>query len=125
MSRNRKRQTAELRFGPLLWALLFCMLVSGASVGYVWQKDQIRKLGQQIKTLELRHAELVQQNDQRSKQLAAMRTEAFINRQVENLKLGLVEAQPSQFWRLKEPSLAPERTRTAAEYAAHSEVGAR
>lgn len=125
MSRNRKRQTAALRFGPLLWALLFCILVSGASVGYVWQKDQIRKLGQQIKVLENRHAEMVQRNKQRSDALAAMRTQAFINRQVESLKLGLVEAQPSQFWRLKEPSLAPEKSRTAAEYAAHSEVGAR
>lgn len=125
MSRNRKKQAAALKFGPLLWTLLFCMLVSGACVGYVWQKDQIRKLGQQIKALEVRHAELVQANEKRSKLLASLRTEAFINEQVQNLKLGLVEAQPSQLWRLKEPSLAPERQRTAAEYAAHSEVGAR
>ena len=45
MARNRKYQSAAIRFGPALKALLLCLLIGGSGVGYVWQKDQIIRLG--------------------------------------------------------------------------------
>ena len=53
MARNRKYQSAAIRFGPTLKALLLCLLIGGSGVGYVWQKDQIYQLGQQIRKREL------------------------------------------------------------------------
>ncbi len=120
MSRNRKRQSAAVRFGPALKVVLLCLLIGGSSVGYVWQKDQISKLGAQIRESEFRLEALIQANEQRRKQLADMRSPAFISQQIKKLELGLVEALPSQVWRLNEPNLPQERPAEAAgEYAAH------
>ncbi len=69
MARNRKYQSAAIRFGPALKAFLLCLLIGGSGVGYVWQKDQISQLGQQIKKRELRLAELEHQNEKLRKQL--------------------------------------------------------
>ena len=70
MARNRKYQSAAIRFGPALKAFLLCLLIGGSGVGYVWQKDQISQLGQQIKKRELQLAELGNQNEKLRKQLA-------------------------------------------------------
>jgi hypothetical protein len=45
MAKNRKNQSAAIRFGPALKALGLCLLIGGAAVGYVWQKNQIDQLG--------------------------------------------------------------------------------
>ncbi len=63
MARNRKYQSAANRFGPALKAFLLCLLIGGSGVGYVWQKDQISQLGQQIKKRELRLADLENQSE--------------------------------------------------------------
>ena len=52
MARNRKSQSAELRFGPALKALLICFFIGGAGIGYVYQKNLLNKLGQEIKNRE-------------------------------------------------------------------------
>ena len=48
MAKNRKNQAAEIRFGPVLKVVLLCSLIGGSAIGYVWQKSQIDRLGQQI-----------------------------------------------------------------------------
>ena len=104
MARNRKYQSAAIRFGPALKAFLLCLLIGGSGVGYVWQKDQISQLGQQIKKRELRLVELGNQNEKLKKQLAAMRSPRFLERRIQELGLGLVPPQSGQIWRLTEPS---------------------
>ncbi len=52
MARNRKNQSAAIRFGPALKAAFLCLLIAGSAVGYVWQKSQIYQLGQQIRQRE-------------------------------------------------------------------------
>jgi hypothetical protein len=103
MARNRKYQSAAIRFGPALKAFLLCLLIGGSGVGYVWQKDQIAQLGQQMKQREVRLAELGKQNEKQRKQLAAMRSPRFLERRIQELGLGLVPPQPVQVWRLAEP----------------------
>lgn len=117
MSRNKKKNAGQVMSNGARVVVLVVM-IAGASLGYVWQKDKIRMLGQEIKEAEMRHSALVSENQVRRDQLAVMWTQNFINRQIETLKLGLVEAQPSQIWRLPEPTLAPE-TAEASEYALH------
>jgi hypothetical protein len=104
MARNRKSQSAAIRFGPALKAFLLCLLIGGSGVGYVWQKDQIVRLGQQIKTREIRLNVLEKQNEKLEKQLATMRGPQFLEMRIKELNLGLVPPQPGQVWRLTEPS---------------------
>jgi hypothetical protein len=123
MARNRKYQSAAIRFGPALKAFLLCLLIGGSGVGYVWQKDQISQLGQQIKKRELRLVELGNQNEKWRKQLAAMRSPGPLERRIEELGLGLVSPQPAQVWRLTEPSSDVPRQDGEQQYATPRRTG--
>ena len=103
MAKNRKNQSAAIRFGPAIKAFLLCAMIGGAGVGYVWQKSQISELGRQILKREKRLVELQGQNEKLKKQLALMRSPQFLEMRVKELNLGLLPTQSSQFWRLTEP----------------------
>jgi len=96
MARNRKYQSAAIRFAPALKAFLLCLVIGGSGVGYVWQKNQIHELGQQIKKRELRLAELRDQNEKLRKQHAMLRSPASLEARVRELNLGLVPPGPKQ-----------------------------
>jgi hypothetical protein len=104
MARNRKYQSAAIRFGPALKAFLLCLLIGGSGVGFVWQKDQISQLERQIKKREMRLDELARQSDKLRRQLGSMRSPTFLERRVQDLRLGLAPTQPSQVWRVVEPA---------------------
>jgi hypothetical protein len=104
MARNRKSQSAAIRFGPALKAFLLCLLIGGSGIGFVWQKDQITRLAQQIKTREVRLKHLTDDNENLRKQLATMRSPRFLESKIKELNLGLVAPQPMQIWRLNEPA---------------------
>ena len=122
MARNRRHQSASICFGPALKALLLCLLIGGSGIGYVWQKSQINSLAKEISRREARVAALEDYNEKLRKQLAFMRSPAFLERRIKELNLGLVAPQPGQVWRLAEPAAdadasgAPER-----EYASSKE----
>lgn len=119
MARNRKSQSAALRFGPALKALLLCLLIGGSGVGYVWQKEQIAKLGHQLALREKRLNVLQDQNEGLRKQLANMRGPRFLEIRIKEANLGLVPPQQGQVLRLNEPVAEPARTEPP-QYAAHS-----
>jgi len=116
MAKNRKHQSAAIRFGPALKAFLLCLLIGGSGVGYVWQKHQIDQLSDQIRKREIHLKELQTQNEKFRRQILYMKTPSFLDARVKELNLGLVPPQPSQVWYLKEPK--PEPTRQARELAA-------
>jgi hypothetical protein len=107
MAKNRKYQSAAVRFGPALKAFLLCGLIGGSGVGYVWQKSQIDELGRQIKAHEVRLAELQTTNKKMRDHLSVLRSPIMLKQRIEELKLGLVEPQQSQIWRLPEPLASP------------------
>lgn len=109
MSRNRKSQSAAARFGPALKALVLCLLLGGSGVGYVWQQDQIGRLGKQIKARESRLEQLQEQNEDLRRKLESLRSPGALQRRIQELNLGLVPAQPTQIWRLPEPGPEPTR----------------
>lgn len=115
MAKNRKHQSAAIRFGPALKAFLLCLLIGGSGIGYVWQKNQIYDLGQQIRRREIHLKDLQDQNEKLRRQMAFMRSPAFLEARVKELNLGLAPSQPSQVWYLKEPS--PESRRQDARLA--------
>jgi hypothetical protein len=116
MAKNRKHQSAAIRFGPALKAFLLCMLIGGSGVGYVWQKSQIDQLGLQIKKREVHLKELQVQNEKLRRQMEYMKSPSFLEARVKELNLGLVPPQPSQVWYLKEPT--PESNKPSRELAA-------
>ncbi|MBI3849049.1 MAG: hypothetical protein HY298_01980 [Verrucomicrobia bacterium] len=105
MARNQKNQSAAIRFGPALKALLLCLFIGGSGIGYVWQKNQIDQLGQQMKRREVRLSELQRQNKLGRDTLAALRSPKWLDYRVKELKLGLGLPQPSQIRTLIEPRL--------------------
>ena len=93
-----------MRFGPALKAILLCLLIGGAGVGYVWQKSQISELGQQISKRERSLAQMREQNKKLSDQLAMLRSPAKLDLRVRELNLGLGQPQAFQVCRLAEPT---------------------
>ena len=96
MARNRRTQSAEVRFGPALKALLICLFLGGAAVGYVCQKNQLNELGRQKKQREQHLRQLRFHNAQRSKQLAELLSPVNLERRATALNLGLGLPQPEQ-----------------------------
>ena len=103
MAKNRRYQSAAVRFGPALKAFLLCAVIGGSGVGYVWQKSQIDELGRQIKRRETRLGELQGQNKKLRDQLQMLRSPKPLEKRVRDLNLGLGQVQPEQVRRLTEP----------------------
>ncbi len=112
MARNRKSQSAAIRFGPAVKAVVLCVLIGGSGVGYVWQKDQIVRLGERYKSLE-RQLQLVREQNAKQRQaLAAWRSPLELQKRAP--KLGLNPTAASQFWVIPEPPAdAPKPTLAA------------
>jgi len=106
MAKNRKHQSAAIRFGPALKAFLLCLLIGGSGVGYVWQKNQIYELGQQIRKREIRLKDLQDQNGKLRDQLALMKSPTFLAARVRELNLGLMPPGSAPVWYLQEPTPA-------------------
>jgi septal ring factor EnvC (AmiA/AmiB activator) len=107
MAKNRKNQSGVLRFGPALKAFALCLLIGGAAVGYVWQKNQIDQLGRQIKEREIKRAELSDQNKKLRDRLAELRSPARLEQKLIELNLGLMQPQPRDVWKVAEPVVRP------------------
>jgi hypothetical protein len=103
MARNRRCQSAAIRFGPALKAFLLCLLIGGSGVGYVWQKNQIFQLALQIHRREVLLEKVVADNDRLQRQLTTMRSPAWLRERIKDL--GLAQPEQSQVWRLTEPTL--------------------
>jgi hypothetical protein len=119
MAKNRKNQSAAIRFGPALKALFLCLLIAGSAVGYVWQKSQIYQLGKQIHQKELRLTQLARDNQKLDDQLGLLRSPVMLDQRVRELKLGLVPVQPGSVFRLPEtPVAAPGNNHLPRQFAA-------
>ena len=113
MAKNRKNQSAAIRFGPAIKAFLLCAMIGGAGVGYVWQKGKIGELSRQILRHEKRVTELQVQNKKLRDQLGLMRSPPYLEMRLKELNLGLVAPSAAQLWRLSEP--LPDQSRPTAE----------
>ncbi len=107
MAKNRKSQSAAIRFGPALKALGLCLLIAGSAVGYVWQKSRIYQLGQQIRQREIHLAWLQNNNQKLADQLSMLQSPVLLDRRARELNLGLAPAQPMQVFHVAEPASAP------------------
>ena len=115
MARNRKSQSAAIRFAPALKAFMLCLFIGGSGVGYVWYKNQISLLGQQIKERETHLSELQRKNKMARAQLDALTSPIALDARVKKLNLGLAAPPVSQIVRLVEtpPEIPAVESRTA------------
>src|SRR5262245_16996051 len=100
MGRNRRHQSAAVRFGPALKALLLCLFIGGSGVGYVWQQNQLVVLSRERSEKEKRRETLRAQNSVLARQLTGLQSPKAIEERVKELKLGLATANPVQVVRL-------------------------
>jgi cell division protein FtsB len=96
MAKNRKNQSASVHFGPVIKVVLLCFLFCGSAVGYVWQKNEIIRLGRQISDREKKLAQLQDDNDRLGSQVAILRSPVLIDERARQLNLGLGPMQPGQ-----------------------------
>ena len=95
MSRNRKNGSA-VRFVPALKAALICVLLGGSATGYVYQKNQIYELGKQIQQREKHVKDLRASNAEFSRNLMTLQSSLYLEKKVQELKLGLLQPAQSQ-----------------------------
>jgi cell division protein FtsB len=123
MAANRKSQSAAIRFGPALKAAFLCLLIAGSAIGYVWQKNEIYRLSQQIRQGELHLKQLSDGNEKLRVRLADLRSPMMLDQRARELNLGLSPAQPMQVWRLPEPAAAPLESKLLVRQLAALEAG--
>ena len=99
---NRKKRGSTVRFGPALKAVLICLVTCSLGLGYVWQKQQINSLGQQIKENEITLEELKRENKRRGDNLAYLMSPQELDARLRELNLDLVVPKPEQIVVLQE-----------------------
>ena len=99
---NRKKGNKAIRFGPALKAVLICVVTCGLGLGYVWQKQQINSLGQQIKKNEIKLEELRRENKRRGDNLAYLMSPQELDTRLRQLNLDLMVPRPEQIVVLQE-----------------------
>ena len=108
MAKNRKNQSAEIRFGPVLKVVLLCSLIGGSAIGYVWQKDQINRLAAQCREREKSLDKVKRDNESLARQISILHSTVMLDRRAKELNLGLAPATPYQVVRLAESPAAPQ-----------------
>ncbi len=109
MAKNRKNQAAAIRFGPAIKASFLCLLIGGTAIGYVWQKNEIYRLGKAQLEREKKLVQLKHDNEALSRQVTILHSSVMIDRRVKELNLGLAPATPMQVVRLVETPVTPEK----------------
>jgi hypothetical protein len=121
---KRKKQAAELRFGPALKALLICFFIGGAGVGYVYQKDLLNKLSQEKREREQELNRLQLDNAQKRARLSQMNSQRQLEERVRRMHPDLRLPTPDQVVVLPDDRsvVTDERVRRYAQTAGWMEV---
>jgi len=93
---NRKTGKTAVRFGPALKAVLICLVTCSLGLGYVWQKQQINTLGEQIKENEINLEELRRENKRRGDRLSFLMSPQQLDARLQQLNLNLEVPLPEQ-----------------------------
>ncbi len=107
MAKQRKNQSTGIHFGPAVKVVILCFLFCGSAVGYVWQKNEILRLGRQISDREKKLAQTKDQNEELQDQYYLLGSQRMIEERVQHSDLGLGPVQPWQVVRLEEPPSEP------------------
>lgn len=107
MKRNRRRHATVLhRLAPLFKVVLACSFLGAASIGYVWQKEQIHQLTQIQKQKEEDLEGILQENQQLREQYYYMVSPGQLEERVRRMNLNLVQQKNHQIYTIQVPVLA-------------------
>ena len=101
MRRNRKRE--PLRVGTVGRSLLICGTVAVVGLAYVWQKNQIYRLGDEIKKREAALSAGEKRTAMLAAQLAHLKSPAQLEQRCQQYNLGLLSPRENQIVRVYEP----------------------
>jgi cell division protein FtsB len=101
MKRNRKRE--QLRFGTVTKSLVVCICIAMSGLGYVWQKNAIYRLGDEIKKRETALSSAHKRNLMLAAQMAHLESPAQLEAECQQYNLSLVAPKENQVVRLYEP----------------------
>ena len=101
MKRNRKRE--PLRFGTVTKSLVVCTCIAISGLGYVWQKNAIYRLGDEIKKRETALSSAHKRNLMLAAQMAHLESPAQLEAECQQYNLSLVAPKENQVVRLYEP----------------------
>ncbi len=101
MKRNRKRE--QLRFGTVTKSLAVCICIGVSGLGYVWQKNTIYRLGDEIKKRETALSSAHKRNLMLAAQMAHLESPAQLEAECQQYNLSLVAPKENQVVRLYEP----------------------
>ena len=101
MKYNRKRE--PLRVGTVSRSVLACVCIAVVGVAYVWQKNQIYRLGGDLKKREDDASAAVKRTTMLTAQLAQLKSPALLESRCQQYGLGLVAPREQQMVRLPEP----------------------
>jgi hypothetical protein len=96
MKRNRKRE--PLRFGTVTKSLVVCVCVAISGLGYVWQKNAIYRLGDEIKRREALLSSAQKRNLMLAAQLAHLESPAELETKCQAYNLSLVAPRRKARW---------------------------
>ncbi len=101
MKRNRKRE--PLRLGTVAKSVFTCVCIAGVGVGYVWQKNQVLRLGDEKLKRELALHAAEKRNAMLAAQLAQLQSPSYLEARCQQYNLGLTSPRETQVVRLFEP----------------------
>jgi len=101
MKRNRKRE--PLRFGTVTRSLVVCVCVAVSGLCYVWQKNAIYRLGDEIKKRETALSSAQKRNLMLAAKLAQLESPVQLEETCQQYNLSLVAPRENQVVRLYEP----------------------
>ena len=116
---NRKKDSSSVRFGPAFKAVLICLITCGLGLGYVWQKQHINVLGEQIKENEINLEELRRENKRRGDRLSFLMSPQQLDARLRQLKLNLEVPLPERIvvlieqWETSQPAAGSGRGKKA------------
>jgi len=99
---TRRRDSSLARFAPAVKAASICLVTCGLGLGYVWQKQQIAQLGEEIKGHEFRLEDLGKENKELGDTLAQLKSPQVLDQLVQQWHLDLEIPRPHQVVVLEE-----------------------
>ncbi len=103
MAKNRKNQDGGFQAGPVVFAALTCLFIGGAAIGYVWQTQQVAKLGVERRQKETELNRLVSDNALKRHQYDLQLQPRALEERVRTLHLAIGPHQPGQVIHVNEP----------------------
>lgn len=99
---KKSRKEVAVGTGWLIKAMIVCLFIGGSCVGYLWQKNQVHKLGRRIQNLERELDQLERGNERLRQRYSTMMSRPEIKRRLAEWGSDLREPSPEQIHRIRE-----------------------